>query len=77
MILLNGKSESDNPVRAFRNAIAHANWKYLSDYSGLEYWARKSSDPSEPLSRFEVSQSDLSFWQALARCTAYANFLSL
>jgi hypothetical protein len=68
---------TDNPVRAFRNAIAHANWKYLSDYSGLEYWARKDSDPSGPLSRFEVSQNDLSFWQALARCTAYASFLSL
>jgi hypothetical protein len=68
---------TDNPVRAFRNAIAHANWKYLSDFSGLEYWARKGSDPSEPLSRFVVSQNDLSFWQALARCTAYATYLNI
>lgn len=68
---------TDNPMRAFRNAIAHSNWRYLPDFSGLEYWARKGSNPAEPLSRFEVSQRDLGFWQALARSTAYAAFLSL
>jgi hypothetical protein len=68
---------TDNPVRAFRNAIAHANWRYLPDFSGLEYWARKGAEPTEPMSRFEVSQQNLSFWQALARCTAYASFLTL
>jgi len=68
---------TNNPVRAFRNAVAHANWRYLPDFSGLEYWARKGEDRTEPMSRFEVSQQDLSFWQALARCTAYASFLTL
>jgi len=68
---------TDNPVRAFRNAVAHANWRYLADFSGLEYWARKGADSTEPMIRFEISQSDLSFWQALARCTAYASYLSL
>jgi hypothetical protein len=68
---------TDNPVRAFRNAVAHANWRYLPDFSGLEYWARKGADPAEPMVRFEVTQHDLGFWQALARCTAYASFLSL
>jgi hypothetical protein len=89
----------DNPVRAFRNAVAHSNWRYLPDFSGLEYWARKGSDaktvracprcnqefetplkepePIGPMVRFEVLQQDLSFWQALARCTGYASFLSL
>ena len=62
---------TDNPVRAFRNAFAHANWKYNSDYSGLIFWARKGSDPNETMSRFEVSQRDLGFWQALSRCIAY------
>ncbi len=66
-----------NPVRAFRNARAHANWRYLADFSGLEYWARRGADPTETLVRFEVSQGDLSFWQAIARCTAYAAYLSL
>jgi hypothetical protein len=68
---------TDNPVRAFRNAVAHANWRYLPDFSGLEYWARMGAEPTEPMERFEVSQQDLSFWQALARCTAYASFLTL
>lgn len=62
---------TDNPVRAFRNAFAHANWKYNSDYSGLIFWARKGSDPNESMSQFEVSQRDLGFWQALSRCVAY------
>jgi hypothetical protein len=68
---------TDNPVRAFRNAIAHSNWRYLSDFSGLEFWARKGGDPDELPTRFIVLQQDLSFWQALARCTAYSSFLSL
>lgn len=68
---------TDNPVRAFRNAVAHSNWKYLPDFSGIEFWARKGSDPTEIPSRFEVGQQDLSFWQYLARCTAYATYLSL
>jgi hypothetical protein len=66
---------TDNPVRAFRNAVAHANWKYQPDLSGLIFWAHKGSDPSEPLVQFEVSQNDLSFWQALARCVAYVAYL--
>lgn len=65
---------TDNPVRSFRNAIAHANWKYKSDFSGLIFWSRKGNDPSEPLTRFEVSQNDLGFWQALARCVAYVAY---
>ena len=68
---------TDNPVRAFRNAVAHANWRYLPDFSGLEYWARKGADRCEPVVRFKVSQQDLTFWQALARCTGYASFLNL
>jgi len=68
---------TDNPVRAFRNAVAHANWRYLPDFSGLEYWARKGAESTESMVRFEVSQQDLLFWQALARCTAYASFLTL
>jgi hypothetical protein len=65
---------TDNPVRAFRNAVAHANWKYKPDFSGLIFWSRKGSDTSELLTRFEVSQNDLGFWQALARCVAYVAY---
>ncbi|MGD0092100.1 MAG: hypothetical protein ABSE73_19475 [Planctomycetota bacterium] len=68
---------TDNPVRAFRNAVAHSNWHYLPDFSGLEFWAKKGAEADESLSRFTVLQQDLSFWQYLARCTAYASYLSL
>jgi len=68
---------TDNPVRAFRNAIAHANWQYNSDFSGLQFWAKKGQDDTEPVCKFNLSQEDLTFWQALARCVAYASFLCL
>ncbi|MEO0556770.1 MAG: hypothetical protein AAF170_01170 [Bacteroidota bacterium] len=64
----------NNPVRAFRNAVAHGNWRYSDDFSGIIYWARKGDKPDEPMSRFEVSQEELGFWQALARCVAYVGF---
>jgi hypothetical protein len=67
------KSLTDNPVRAFRNAIAHGNWQYLfhGDSAELEFWARKGDDAKEPLSRFVWDQNDIDFWQVLARCVAY------
>lgn len=68
---------TDNPVRAFRNAIAHGNWRYLDDFTGLAFWARKGDGPDEPLAEFNVSQNDLDFWQSLARCTAYAAYTAL
>jgi hypothetical protein len=68
---------ADNPVRAFRNAIAHANWKYNSSFTGLEFWARRGSDPNEAMERFEVNQNDLNFWQTIARCTAYASMTAV
>lgn len=67
----------DNPVRAFRNAIAHSNWRYKDDFSGIEFWARKGEDQNEPMTYFEVTQQELDFWQSLARCTAYAALSSL
>lgn len=68
---------SANPIRAFRNAIAHANWAYREDFGALIYWARKGSDVDEVMERFEVTQEELSFWQALSRCVAYAAFSNL
>jgi hypothetical protein len=68
---------TDNPIRAFRNAIAHSNWSYAPDFGGLVFWARKGSDPNEALSRFEVSQGDLDFWQTLSRGVAYAAYSSI
>ena len=68
---------TENPVRAFRNALAHSNWRYRSDFSGLEFWARAGASVDEPLRRWDVAQEDLTFWQAVARCTGYAVYLSL
>lgn len=68
---------SDNPVRRFRNAIAHANWTYREDFGAIIYWARKGHDPNELMQKFEVAQEELSFWQALSRCVAYAAFSNL
>jgi hypothetical protein len=68
---------SNNPVRAFRNAVAHSNWTYRDDFGAIIYWARKGSDPDEALQRFEVEQNDLSFWQAVSRCVAYAAYSNL
>jgi 5-methylcytosine-specific restriction endonuclease McrA len=68
---------SNNPVRAYRNAIAHSNWTYRKDFQAIVYWAKKGSEENEPLVRFEVEQDDLAFWQALSRCVAYAAFSNL
>ncbi len=68
---------NNNPVRAFRNSVAHANWAYRSDFRAIVYWARKGSDPSERLEQFEVTQDELVFWQSLSRCVAYAAFTNL
>ncbi len=63
------------PIRFFRNAISHGNWKYKDDFSGIEYWDRK--DKSSSYTHLEVGQQELEFWQTLSRVTAYATFLSL
>lgn len=64
------------PVRRFRNAFAHGNWRYLDDFSGLEFWARATGTGTKEV-RSEVSQMELDFWQTLSRCTAYASMLTL
>ena len=68
---------TDNPVRAFRNAVAHGNWQYAPDFSGLIFWARKGDNSNEVLEQFQVSQNELNFWQSLARVTAYAAYVTL
>ena len=63
---------TDNPVRSFRNALAHANWSYSCDFSGLDFWARKGAEAEEPLQKFYVDQRQMEFWQCLSRCVGYA-----
>jgi hypothetical protein len=64
------------PLRRFRNAFAHGNWRYLTDFSGLEFWARARGTATEEV-RTELPQVELSFWQTLSRCTAYSSMLTL
>lgn len=66
-----------NPIRAFRNAIAHANWSYRDDFLAIIYWARKGNNLDEQLEQFEVDQVRLAFWQGLSRCVAYVTYSNL
>jgi hypothetical protein len=68
---------TDNPVRAFRNALAHGNWRGSFDNQGIDFWARKGEDSTEPLERFRVAVADLNFWHSLAITTAYASLIAL
>ena len=66
---------TNNPVRSFRNAVAHANWHYNDDHTHIFYYARKGSGSSpcstcgqstlaDGLERFTVGQEQMNFWQA-------------
>lgn len=68
---------TDNPIRAFRNAVAHANWTYRDDFGALVFWARKDGSSDEERTKFEVTQDELQFWQALSKCVAYAAYTNL
>jgi hypothetical protein len=52
---------SNNPARIYRNAIAHANWTYRADFGAIIYWARKGSDPNEPLKDLKLSNKIFRF----------------
>jgi hypothetical protein len=66
-----------NPIRAFRNALAHGNWRLTLDRSGIDFWDRAKGDRNKPLLRFRINQNDLHFAQYLAIATAYASMLVL
>lgn len=66
---------TENPVRAFRNAVAHANWKV--EDRRIVFWARKGSDENEPLVEFTVDDSDRAFWFFLSLCAAKATYAAL
>jgi hypothetical protein len=69
---------SRGAVRDFRNAFSHANWKYNSSFTGLECWVLEDARTrSGTMKRFEVSQADLTFWQALSRGVAYSIYEQL
>jgi len=60
-------------IRKFRNSIAHGNWDYKSDFSGLVYWDYLNGRKENGYEKFEVNNEELSFWQTLSRVLAYAS----
>jgi hypothetical protein len=58
-------------VRAFRNAMSHARWQYMGDFSGIVYLDRAYPSKATPLLTYGVTQNELDFWQALTRVVAY------
>jgi hypothetical protein len=66
---------TDNPIRAFRNAIAHGNWRVSEGV--IHYWARKGESSNAPLSEFSVTENDREFWFFLAVCTGKSALAAL
>jgi hypothetical protein len=66
---------TDNPIRAFRNAIAHGNWRVSEGV--IHFWACKGESSSEPLSEFSVAENDREFWFFLAACTGKSALAAL
>lgn len=66
---------TENPVRAFRNAIAHGNWQIGNGV--IHFWARKGNDPNEYLFKFEVPDQDIQFWFFLSLCVGKSAFAAL
>lgn len=60
-------------IRKFRNSIAHGNWHYKADFSGLEFWDYLNGRKENGYEKFEVQQEELDFWQTLSRVVAYAS----
>lgn len=65
----------NNPIRALRNAIAHGNWN-LTTSGSIRYW-RKGSDPNEPLSKFEATAQDFTFYVTFTQCVAWSSLLAV
>lgn len=66
-----------HPLRAFRDAVAHGEWRYTRDFSALDYWADDEPESTGPLVRHRVSNQEFNFWTILARCTTYVSFTTL
>ncbi len=67
---------NDFSVRGLRNAVAHANWCYTDDFTGISFHYYKDEDRTVRVD-CSVSQLDLDFRDKLARVTAYAAFSAI
>ena len=58
--------------------FSHANWLYNTTFTGLKCWVLEDAhNRSGPMRCFQVSQSELDFWQALSRGVAYSTYEQL
>lgn len=62
---------TDNPIRGLRNAVAHSNWHYADDFTGILFHYFEDEQKTRRKD-YTVSQLELDFWDKLARVTAYA-----
>jgi hypothetical protein len=67
---------TDNPVRGLRNAVAHSNWRYTDDFSGILFHYFEDEQRTK-WKEYTVTQLELDFWDKLARVTAYAAFQTI
>lgn len=59
---------TENPVRAYRNAIAHGNFFYSPKDQEIIYYNR---NPANQITEYKLKMKEWNFWQELARGTAY------
>ena len=67
---------TDYPIRGLRNAVAHSNWYYADDFSGITFHYFRNEQKTEA-AHYTVKQLELDFWDKLARITAYACFQTI
>jgi hypothetical protein len=67
---------TDYPVRGLRNAVAHSNWRYTEDFSGILFQYFEDEQRTSRMD-YTVTQLELDFWDKLARVTAYAAFQTI
>jgi len=65
------KYMTDYPVRGLRNSVAHANWHYSDDFSGIKFHYFEDQAKTQRAD-YTVTQLELDFWDKLGRVTAYA-----
>ena len=67
---------TDDHLRGMRNAVAHANWRYSDDFSGITFSYFRDPEKTKETT-YTVTQLELDFWDKLARVTAYAAFQTI
>lgn len=67
---------TDFPVRGLRNAVAHSNWRYADDFTGIVFYYFEDAEKTQQKS-YTLAQAELDFWDKLARVTAYATFQTI